>query len=214
MENTFTNEIQPEFFPCGLGESITEHYKDAVSHAKLTNIPCYFTANDITFYANPDSDPSLAKNYLNDCYDFDLKECGPYAPKIDPVYKAKKKKENAERAAQMAAKWEAERKAELHDFEQVKAMTTGMKPSFVNKREYNKWKKNQSSSYGTVCFLYAEYLAMTLEKANTQGEKISKELVRKYEHMIRTYGITGFQHSCVVSILRGHWKYFKDEYFA
>lgn len=65
---------------CGLNENIPEKYREIVNLAREDDEIYCFYGNGITFLADKDSDPNLAEKYLDFCYKYNLKCCGPYAP--------------------------------------------------------------------------------------------------------------------------------------
>ena len=72
---------------------------------------------------------------------------------------------------------------------------------------------NSSHFYGQTFVAFLEDIAKYLQVVKRTNVKITHEDVVTGEKLIRKHGITGFQHSCIVSVLHQIWKHFDSGLF-
>lgn len=76
----------------------------------------------------------------------------------------------------------------------------------INMKEYEDWKNNNTDSYGSCIFRYAERWANMMEEEINKGKKV-KDIADELSHKADTEGITGYMYGASVSILSECWQY-------
>ena len=194
---------------CSLGSSITKHYEKIARMAKNDNEKYFFEGNGIIFIADKNSDEYLAEKYLDFAYTYELKVLGPDVPELAEDYKIMmdcliaQRKASAEKVCKIREEDEANNKSF------VETVTDGVIYACNDLSTYIEWKNTQTDRYGTMCFEYAERLAKLLQiiKDNS-GDEISADYLKQCEKMLNYLGITGFQHSIAMNILKETWQYY------
>lgn len=207
--------------PCQIGGSITEHYaKLAVRARNYPDTTYYFEGNGIKFVINKDSDPLLAHKYINDCYTYSIKTLGPGPLIIDPVEKSKIDLLRAVEEEEMRKKAALEKDSENADRLLSLKLTRSEKFETTDSSGLSDYIKTNEGHFYSKCVVdYAIDLGKLLQirrKENIEkgiSPELTKSDVNEFEHLIRHYSITGYQHGCVVSMLEKYWKYFKKDLF-
>ena len=70
-------------------------------------------------------------------------------------------------------------------------------------------KNINSDPYGSGAFRYAEQYALLMQVRMAEGETL-KDCFAQASHDADTEGVTGFMHSCAVSLLRDAWIHGKE----
>lgn len=197
-----------------LGDYIDDIYKEAIVIASKANDVVHFEGNGIDFYADKDSNPCLVNEYLNDCYRYDIKTLGPRDPKWTEDFISQKEKDYQIQENERKKQWDNEKRIEQEDYQHFLEFIGNEEIEVNNPSELEELRKaNADHFYGRTYVAFLEDIAKYLQVVKRINGKITHEDVVTGEKLIRKHGITGFQHSCIVSVLQQIWKHWEDGLF-
>lgn len=196
------------------GYSLSNGYKDAIERAKIDNDTVHFYGNGIDFYADKDSDPTLVARYLDKCYRYDINSLGPKEPEWTKEFIEQKEVEYLEyrrKKDELYKRIDEERERDYQDFlifvkdEEIEVND----PSQLEELR----KANSDHFYGRTYVAFLEDIAKYLQVVKRTRGPITREDVVTGERLIRKHGITGFQHACIVNVLKQIWKHWEEGLF-
>lgn len=196
------------------GDILDNVYREAIILAEKENDIVHFTGNGIDFYADKDSNPSLVEMYLNKCYRYDIKSLGPKEPEWTEAFIKERENVYKIRESERKRQLEYEKNAEKKDYQYFLDFVGNEQIEVKDQSQLNELRRVNSSHFYCQTFVaFLEDIAKYLQVVKRTNGKITHEDVVTGEKLIRKYGITGFQHSCIVSALQQIWKHYEDGLF-
>lgn len=196
------------------GELLGNAYREAINIAEMENDVVHFSGNGIDFYANKDSLPSLVERYLDKCYRYDITSLGPEAPEWSEKFIKEKEEAYRIREAERRKQWDRSIEAEKEDYQKFLDFVGDEEIEVHNQSDLEELRNaNSGNFYGRGYTAFLEDIAKYLQVVKRINGKITHEDVVAGEKLIRKHGITGFQHSCIVSVLQQIWKHWEDGLF-
>lgn len=196
------------------GELLGNAYREAINIAERENDVVHFSGNGIDFYANKDSLPSLVEKYLEKCYRYDITSLGPEEPEWTEKFIKEKEEEYRIREAERRKQWDRLIESEKEDYQKFLDFVGEEEIEVHNQSDLEELRNaNSGHFYGRAYTAFLEDIAKYLQVVKRINGKITHEDVVTGEKLIRKHGITGFQHSCIVSVLQQIWKHWEDGLF-
>lgn len=201
-------------FEAHLGERLGDIYRNAVGLAEKKNDIVHFSGNGIDFYADKDSLPTLVERYIDSCYRYDIKSLGPKEPEWSKEFIEQKETEYREYQRKMEEEWKRSAEEMEKDYQDFLNFVKDEEIEVNDPSQLEEFRKTNSDHfYGRTCVAFLEDIAKYLQVVKRSKGNITKEDVNKGEKLIRKHGITGFQHSCIVNVLRQIWKHWEKGLF-
>jgi hypothetical protein len=168
-----------------------------------------FSFNGVTIKVKSDSNSDLlVRDYMRALRNYISTEVGPYpiAELPQEVIEQEKALEKAKEIADHNA---------IIDYQSQQNLKLAALVSTVEgqpmTRDQEKWQEwfetNENEPYSKVCFDYAELWARLMEKSLTEGKTIPEVKDDLDRQVHDCFGVTGFQHGCIISILSECWEY-------
>lgn len=141
--------------------------------------------------------------YLDKCYRYGITSLGPEAPDWPEDFIKEKEEEYRIREAERRKQLDRSIESEKEDYQKFLDFIGDEEIEVHNQSDLEELRNaNSGNFYGREYSAFLEVISKYIQVVKRINGKITHEDVVTDEKLIRKHGITGFNHSCIVSVLQ------------